>query len=228
VILVNPEVDEALDQALAMVERGNVQTGEKIIRALHKRYPRIHTAQFAMGVVCGIKGQHDQAIAYFEKAIEIFPYFVEAWFNKGASHQKRHEPGEMIRAYQRVVEIGDPAQDFVQHARDVLQGVEQKIRKDLGLSLTAYLQGMDKFKVAFAAMEKMQWEDALRGLQQVLAIDPRHKQSYGNMGICYGQLGRKAEALEALDKVLELDPAYEPALLNRRLVSTLQEGQKLQ
>lgn len=58
-------------------------------------------------------------------------------------------------------------------------------------------------------------------------INANHPQSYGNMGICYGQLGQKALALEAFDKTLELDPDYEPALVNRAIVETLQEGEKL-
>ena len=59
-------------------------------------------------------------------------------------------------------------------------------------------------------------------------ITPDHPQSYGNMGICYARLGRKQEALAALDKALELDPDYEPALLNREIVTSLAEGEKLQ
>ena len=37
----------------------------------------------------------------------------------------------------------------------------------------------------------------------MLAIDPKHTQSYDNMGICYGNLGHKEEALEAFDKAKE-------------------------
>ena len=175
-----------------------------------------------------MKGRHDEAIAYFEKAIKIFPYFLEAWFNNGASHQKKLEIGEMIRAYQKVVEIGDREENFVRHAKDVIIRLEQQISKDTGLSLAGYLKGMDKFNEAFAAMQRKEWEDALRGFQEVLAIDPKHTQSYGNMGICYGHLGRKEEALEAFEKALELDPGYEPAQLNRRVVNSLKEGEKLE
>ena len=47
------------------------------------------------------------------------------------------------------------------------------------------------------------------------------------MGICYAQLGRREEALANLNKALELDPNYEPALLNRKIVTSLKEGEKL-
>ena len=47
------------------------------------------------------------------------------------------------------------------------------------------------------------------------------------MGICYGQLGQKALALRSFDTALELDPQYEPAIVNRAVVAALQEGEKL-
>lgn len=212
---------------------GNIGIGEVLVSReleaeLLEEHLDIHTVQFAMGVICARKGHHDQAIARFEKAIKIFPYFVEAWFNKGFAHQKRLEIAEMIRAYQQVIELGDPAEAFVQQAKDAIKKLEQHVREDKGLSLQDYLKAMDKFNGAFAAMQRNEWENAIRGFQQVLALDTTHTQSYGNIGICYGQLGRKQEAIEALDKALELDPEYQPALQNRRIIRELKEGEKLQ
>ncbi len=53
-------------------------------------------------------------------------------------------------------------------------------------------------------------------------------ESYGNLGLCYAQLGRKTEALAALDKALEIDPQYEPAIVNRSLIESLDKGKKLE
>jgi lipoprotein NlpI len=41
-------------------------------------------------------------------------------------------------------------------------------------------------------------------------------------------LGRKSEALAALDKALEIDPQYEPAIVNRAVIESLDEGEKLE
>ena len=68
------------------------------------------------------------------------------------------------------------------------------------------MQANEKFDDAFAGMQAHRWQQALKGFQAVIALNPRHPQSYGNMGICYSDLGRKQEALAALDKALEIDP----------------------
>jgi tetratricopeptide (TPR) repeat protein len=227
IMRIYPQVEEAVDQALGMAEQGKIRAAEKIISELLKQHPDIHTVHYAMGVICVMKEHYDEAIPYFDKAIEIYPYFAEAWFNKGVSHQKKLEVREMIKAYQKVVEIGDPADDFVSRANAVIKEMKNQIRQDTNLTLDQYLKGMDMFNEAFTAMQNHEWEKALRGFQEVLRMDPKHTQSYGNMGICYGHLGQREEALEALDKALELDPKYEPAILNRAAVSSLKEGEKL-
>ncbi len=47
------------------------------------------------------------------------------------------------------------------------------------------------------------------------------------MGICYAKLGQKAKAMAAFDKAIELDPSYEPAIINRMEIATLGEDEKL-
>jgi tetratricopeptide (TPR) repeat protein len=58
-----------------------------------------------------------------------------------------------------------------------------------------------------------------------LAQNPNHVQSHGNVALAYAGLGRKALALEHLDKALALDPAYEPAMQNRKIIEKMKEGE---
>jgi tetratricopeptide (TPR) repeat protein len=184
--------------------------------------------QYGMGVINVMKDRYAEAILYFDKAIEINPYFVEAWYNKGSAHQKRLEIQPMIKAFRKVIELGDSSEHYVIQTKSMIRGFEKELRDEMKLSLDEYLAGMNIFNEAFTAMEKMEWEKAILGFKKVLAIDPRHTQSHGNLGVCYGHLGMKQEALAHLDRALELDPDYEPAIINREAIAALAEGEKLQ
>ena len=60
---------------------------------------------------------------------------------------------------------------------------------------------------------------------RVLAQNPDHVQSHGNVALAYAGLGQKALALEHLDKALALDPTYGPAILNRKAIEAMKEGE---
>jgi len=227
IMVIDPEINDKVNDALELAEQGKLKIAEGTISALFKKHPQIDFVQYGMGVICLMKNEYDQALLYFEKAVEINPYFVEAWFNIGAVHHKRLEAGEMIKAYQKVIEFGDITDHYVKHAKHFLENFENKIRNKSGLSLDQYMESMDIFNDAYTAMENKEWEKAISGFNKVLAFDPQHPQSYGNLGICYGHLGKKQEALAALDKALQIDPHYEPAILNRRYISSLAEGEKI-
>ena len=86
---------------------------------------------------------------------------------------------------------------------------------------------MAEFEKAFSFMEKGAWKRAIQGFEKCIRINRKHPQSYGNLGICYAKSGRKAEAVVAFDKALEIDPDYELALVNKAVVESLRDGEDL-
>ncbi len=225
---VNSDIDEKVDQALALLEMGATKQAESKMRDLLQEHFQIPSVHFGMGAIHLSKNDYDEAVSCFDRAVEMNPFFVEAWYNKGSIHQIKLELPEMLNAFKKVVRYGDLTEEFVVNARKMLSDFEKTVQKEYGLNLDDYLKFHHVFNDAFAAMEKSEWETALSGFQQVIANNPRHHQSYGNMGLCYAHLGQKEKALEALDKALGLDPEYTPALINREAVASLAEGEKLQ
>ena len=71
------------------------------------------------------------------------------------------------------------------------------------------------------------FQSAIDLFAQVLATQKDHVQSYGNMGLAYAILGNRQKALECLDRAIELDPEYEPAIVNRLSVASLKDGEAL-
>ena len=133
-----------------------------------------------------------------------------------------------VKSFKGVIAVGDPDDDMFQTADSFVAGLEQQIMATQNITLEEYFHAQEKFETAFSYMEKKEWQKAIRGFRECIMINKRHPQSYGNLGLCYAQLGRKADALAALDKALEIDPKYEPAMVNRAMIESLHEGEKLQ
>lgn len=224
---IDPEMEEVVDHALALVEQGKPKEGEAIISKLKREHPQNYLVNYAMGVVHALKGEYDEAIVYLDKSISIFPYFVEAHFNKAVAHKSNNDIIDMIKSFQRVVEFGDREDDLVRQAQNIIGDLEQSIKKTEGMDLDLYLESGERFTEAVSFMEKREWKKAIDGFQASLSKNQNHVQSYGNLGICYAQVGQKAEAIRALEKAIKLDPTYEPAITNRTIIESLEEGERL-
>jgi len=226
IIEMNEEVEKTVDHALKLIEKGSFEKGEAMITELMKDHPRNHLVQYASGVLYAFKEQYDEAIEYFDRAIIIFPYFMEAYFNKAVTYQKKLDVGNMIKAYQKVIEIGDPKDAQVKQAKGFLFDLEKQTLKNEGINLETYLKCMAKFEKAFSYLNKQNPEKAIFYFKECIAINKKHPQSYGNMGICYAKLGQKEQALWAFDKALEIDPNYELAIVNRAITESLKDNEK--
>lgn len=97
----------------------------------------------------------------------------------------------------------------------------------INITIEEFLISGKKFNEAFDYMNKREWEKAIAKFLEVIDMNYCHVQSYGNMGVCYASIGNKQKALEALNKAIELDPKYMPAIDNKKLISLMTEGENL-
>ncbi len=224
----NPEVLDAVNEALELAQRGGTREALAILTGLLRDYPLQHHIYFGIGTICAFQEKHEEAIKWFDQAIRIFPYNVESHYNKAVAYVKLRDLANAVRSYRKVVEVGDPGEPEVMHAQSIIDDMAEGILESEGIGLDAYLQASDEFNQAFARMERGDWEGALAGFRAVVAINERNVPSHGNMGMCHAHLGQRAMALAELDRALELDPDYEPARDNRKLVEKMTEGRPLE
>lgn len=225
---INTEVEKAVDDALLLAEQGDISKGEILLKALQTQYPDNHDVNFGIGVIKSYQGKLDEAIEYYTKATDIFPIYIEAHFNKALAFKGKYDIRNMVKSFRKVIAIGDPLDDLVHQAKSILTDFEQSVMNTDNITLEQFLHAQDIFETAFSHMQKKEWQKAVRKFEECLSISKRHAQSYGNIGICHAQLGRKREAIEALDKALEIDPKYEPAIFNKVAIESLAEGEILE
>ncbi|GAB6057208.1 tetratricopeptide repeat protein [Desulfonatronum parangueonense] len=224
IIEVNQEVEDTVDRALELIEHQQYQQAEQILKHLQLSHPQSHLVHYGLGTLAATQEDLDRALQHFEQATRIFPYFLEAQFNKAVTYKKKLDFRNMVEAFRGVIAIGDPQDACVCQAREILDDFESIVMKLDSVSLDRYLEGHTYFERGLASLTQKSWEQAIQWFRKSLAILPRHPQSHGNIGLCYGFLGQKELALEAFDKALEIDPEYEPAIVNRITVDELPEG----
>jgi tetratricopeptide (TPR) repeat protein len=222
-----PEIDEECDRILSAVESGHLFTGERQMKELYKKYPNYHTVLYGMGVCCALQDKLEEAVEFFEKAVDIFPYFTEAHFNKAMAYIKLADIAGVVRGFREVIRVGGD-EDLVSEAKRRLDDLERTVVKLNGFSLDTYLKNSDTFDKAFTALQNREFGSAISLFKRVLETDPKHVQLWGNLGLAYASIGEKGKALECLDKALELDPEYEIAAVNRIGIEKMGDGERLE
>ncbi|MBF0352145.1 MAG: tetratricopeptide repeat protein [SAR324 cluster bacterium] len=221
-------IKDSANRAMELIENGDLDQAQNILNMLMKKYPEHPDVLFAMGNLYYGKDMFDDALHYFDAAIEVSPGFLEAMNNKAATHQKRAEILHMLKTFQLIIETGPPDDPAVQNARKELERSEAFIEETEGVDLKTYMEAYELFDSGYAHMEKGEFEQAIELFQQSISLNDNSPKPYGNMGLCYAMLGNKQMALEALEKALLIDPSYEIALGNLKLIKLMQEGQPLQ
>jgi tetratricopeptide (TPR) repeat protein len=221
------EIDEECDRILSMVESGHLLTRERQMRELYQKYPNYHTVLYGMGVCHALQDKFEEAIEFFKRAVDIFPYLTEAHFNMAMAYIKLGDIAGVVRGFREVIRVGG-REELVSEAKRRLDDLERTVGKLNGFSLDTYLKNSDTFDKAFAALQNREFVSAISLFKRVLATDPKHVQSWGNLGLAYAGIGEKGKALECLDKALELDPEYEIAAVNRIAIEQLKGGERLE
>lgn len=221
------DIESTVDDALMLLEEGQGIQAERILEKLKKKHGGHPHVLYGSGVLELIKKDMDKAIHFFKAATQISPNFVEAFFNLGNAYQTQFQVPEMVAAFNRVLEIGTPGSQIVRHSKDMLDNLKKHIMETDGISLDDYIRGWQTFHLGFESMQAGLWEEAIAKFKETVKINPKNVQSHGNLGICYSHVGRQADAISSFDRAIELDPNYEPALVNRTIVASLKEGQCL-
>lgn len=222
--IMRSELIDTVDDLLELAESGRPRRAGKALEKLNKIYPDNELIYFAMGVTHYLQKNNRKAEDCFKRAIEIDPEYSEAHFNLGALYKVELELYKSVIHFQKVCELSDDA-ELVNNAREVLTAYENTVKESDGTDLKTFMRAHEMFTLAFAEMQQKNWKQAIETFEKVLRIVPDHLASTGNIGMCYGQLAQYTKAITYLDRALEIDPEYEPAIGNKALYSILHDGE---
>ncbi len=219
IVSFNQELEDSIGNALELIDKKRFTQAEVILQKAEALDPGYYLLAFARGTIHAMRNELDQAISCFDRAIQIYPYYVEAHFNRAIAFQKMLDIPNTIRSFRNVVETGDPDDALVRSARNFLHKFEENIRSTDGTDVDSYLYAYDAFDRGIELMEKQEWENAIAAFRESSRHNPKSPKPYGNTGLCQAKLGNTDDAMKSFDKALELDPEYEPVIINRAALS---------
>jgi len=170
------------------------------------------------GFSLGKLGKPQEAIACYDRAIEIDPGDALAWNNKGITLAMLGKDQEAIACYDRALEINPEKVDAWNNKGIALGnlGKDQEAIAcyDRALEITpGYAMAWDGKGASLAMLGKDQ--EAIVCYDRALEIDPGDAMAWNNKGVALGNLGKDQEAIACYDRALEINPRHANAWLNK-------------
>lgn len=116
---------------------------------------------------------------------------------------------------------------MVVQARQILDWTGKSVRESDGVDVETYIRAHQLFDRGVMQMNAQNSQAAIADFEKSNRRIDHHAQTHGHLGRCHAKLDNRRAALEAFDRALDIDPKYELAVRNRKIVRTLDEGRSL-
>ena len=173
---------------------------------------------FYQGLASDNKGEYEEAIKKYDKAIELNSNYAEIYNNRGVVKNKLRKYQEAIADYNKAIELnpnyveaynnrGNAKKDLGQHQEAIAD-------YDKAIELNPDFAGAYSNRGA----TKSNWgqhQEAIADHDKAVELDQNDAIAYNNRGIAKSKLGQYQEAIDDFNKAIELDLNYAEAYNNR-------------
>jgi tetratricopeptide (TPR) repeat protein len=203
-----------LEDIFESIEAGNLDEAEAHLRGIDSEaFPQEQVSEVWSHLGLAFQNNHEnqQAMVAYQKARELNPKNLQAWFNGGMI---QHEEGMLqpaLQCYLRAIEL-DPDQSKIWCNLGALQfqiGEFQQSVDSLNRAVALkpdYARAWDNLAGSLCALDQL--AEAERCCHRALNFKPNYADSSFKLGTIYFQNGRMEEAEKAFRKVLEDNPGY--------------------
>jgi protein O-mannosyl-transferase len=195
-------------------QSGLYADSETLWRANLARNPNSDLGNNGFGNALFQKGQVDEAITHYRKALEIQPGYTEALNNLGNALLQKGQLDEAIAQFQRVLEI----QPGFAKAHYNL-GTAFLRKGQLDGAIAHYQRALEiqpdyaeaHFNLGSAHLQKGQLDEALAHFRKAIALRPELPGIYYNLGLVLLRKGQVDEAIAQFQKAVESQPDFSDA-----------------
>jgi len=203
--------------AIGFYSNGQIAEALSIVKTLVQDYPKEPVLFNISGVCYKAIGQLQDAVADFEKAVNIKPDYAEGHFNLGITLKELNQLDAAAESYERAISIKpDYAEAFnnlasVQRKLGFLDTALNNYRKALVIK-SKYAEA--HYNLGLTLHDLGHQNSAIKSYAKALAIRPNIAEWHFNYGIVLMELGQKEDAIKSYEKALSIQPSYAEAHLN--------------
>ena len=187
---------------------------ETLYQTTIDRNPECWMARNNLGTILLERGQVDEAVALFRKALEIKPRYVDAYNNLGVAFVKQARFEEAVSEYRRALEI-EP-HDATAHVNLGIALYQQGRLPEAVAEYRTALQinplsaeAHNNLGKALTAQEKI--DEAMIECRKALSIRPDYADAHNNAGLILSYQGRESEAVAEYQAALGIAPEFPEA-----------------
>ncbi|OFW25838.1 MAG: hypothetical protein A3H27_05160 [Acidobacteria bacterium RIFCSPLOWO2_02_FULL_59_13] len=166
-------------------------------------------------------GRTKEALACFDKALEILPRFDSAWLNKGVIFFKEGKTKEALECYDQAIEI-NPNSAPAWYNRGAALQKEKKLED----ALACYERALELDSLNEATWlnkgvllrKLLRSQEAVECYDRILTLNPNSAIAWYNRGFALRQLGRTQDELQCYKRAVEINPRFLEAWLNQGTV----------
>jgi tetratricopeptide (TPR) repeat protein len=162
--------------------------------------------------------RHDEALADFNRAIELDPSRTWAIGSRGQTYRAMERYDEALADFSRAIEL-DPSRAWVITERGETYRLMERYDEalaDLSRAIELnpdYAWAITHRGETYRLMER--YDEALADLSRAIELDPGYAWAIGSRGQTYRAMERYDEALADLSRAIELDPSRAWAIAHR-------------
>jgi Flp pilus assembly protein TadD len=186
---------------------------------------------YNLGTVYARGLRTEEAYQHFKAAIAVNDARPEYWFNLAMSCLHTLRLGRAQRALERCLNL--PMNDELRRmAHKEFLSVREMVAYELSIrpeefTIDQLIEQSDTFLSGYAAMEAKRWSKAADLFRRVIEMADVIPQPQGNLGLCMLMMGKYEEGERALRRALEIEPGYEFAQHNLKMLERMRrEGGK--
>ena len=214
----SPHLQTMLQQAIKHTQQNNFSQAKLLFNYILKIQPKNFDALHAMGFICGVENNHQEASCYLIRAIKINSNVLEVNMNCAKSLQEVGNYLDSIKYFQQAIFLSPNNHEVwfgCGRSFKSLRRFDEAIAhydKALGLNPNYAEAWSNKGNTLH---ELKRYEEAIAHYDKALSLKPDYADVWSNKGVTLHELKRFDEAIAHYDKALSLNPNYAKAWSNK-------------